>query len=98
MELEPVAKALSNTTRLKILRLVADKPDTAIGTFQRYTDTYDDDKHRENIYRGLEILVDADVLEKEYRTDRGLTYQLIHDGLLIDLCDATVKPGFSDGR
>jgi DNA-binding transcriptional ArsR family regulator len=96
MELELVAKALSNTTRLKVLQLVADQPDTAIGTFQRYADTYDDDKHRESIYRELGVLVDAEVLQKEYQAGRGLLYQLTHDRLLIDLHNTTVEPKSAD--
>lgn len=92
MELKQVGNALANDTRLRLLRLVAEKHDSAVEIHRRYIDEHDDEKHRESIYRALEILVDSQLLSKEYRDGQGLIYRLNHDRLSIDLHTTTVEP------
>lgn len=92
MDLMKVGKTLSNKTRLRLLQLIADEPDSAIGAHQRYVDRYNDQKHRESIYRSLETLVDAQLLTKEYQKEEGLVYQLAHEQLLINLQEASITP------
>lgn len=91
MDLEKVGAALANVTRLRVLQLLGEKPDSASGIHQRYLDTYEDEKRRESIYRGLERLVDADIATKEYVNEKGIIYRLEHDRLLIDLQNVTVE-------
>lgn len=92
MELQQVGAALANETRRKILRLIAVEPDSAVSTHRRYLNSYSDDKHRESIYRGLETLVEADILVKDYDEQQGLIYQLKYDNIRIDLHTCTVIP------
>lgn len=92
MDLLQVAKALSNGMRLRLLQLIAEKPDSASAVHQRYIDRYNDQKHRESIYRALETLVDADLLTKQYEEESGLIYSLSHEQLVVDLQEDDVRP------
>lgn len=92
MDLMQVGKALSNGTRLKLLQLVADESVTAVRAHRRYGETYDEEIRRESIYRALEVLVDAQLLTKEYERDKGVVYRVTHEELLVDLRNAEATP------
>jgi len=96
MELIAVSKALSNETRLRLLKIIATEAGSATGIHQRYVDEYEDQKHRESVYRALENLVDAELLTKEYQQDAGLVYQLAHEQVVIDLPAADIDPVSAD--
>lgn len=85
MDPETVAKALMNDGRAKTLQLVLTEPKTATEAYVQYGKTYEDEKHRETIYRYLETLVDAGLVEKEYQSDRGLVYFTPNERLILDL-------------
>lgn len=91
MDLIQVGKALSNETRLKLLQILADEPDSAVKVHQRYVTEHDEEMHRESIYRALEVLVDAQLLAKEYEQDEGLVYRLAHEQLRVDLREAEIS-------
>lgn len=93
MDVTEVGKALSNGTRVKILRLLADGPRSSIETHERYEERYEEGKRRETIYRELETLVDAGILTKEYNETAGqIEYRMKHGRLLIELAEGTVTP------
>ncbi|MFC7230512.1 ArsR/SmtB family transcription factor [Saliphagus sp. GCM10025308] len=92
MDPEAVANALANDTRRKILQLLLSDPKTATETHEQYLEAYEDEKHRETIYRYLETLVEAGIVEKEYRQNRGLVYSVPHHRLVLDIEAWTVDP------
>lgn len=93
MEITEVGKALSNETRTKILHLLANGPLSAVQTFEHYRDEYEDEKHRESIYRELEHLVEVGLLAKGYNETEGqIEYELNRRELSIDLTAGTVEP------
>ncbi|MFC4448088.1 hypothetical protein [Halorussus aquaticus] len=96
MELIAVSKALSNETRLRLLKLIAEEPGSATRLHQRYVDEYSDQKHRESIYRALETLVDAELLVKEYQKEAGLIYHLAHEQIVVELPTGDVTPLSTD--
>lgn len=98
MDLLQVGKALSNETRLQLLQIIADEPDSATGAHQRYVNKYSNQKHRESIYRALETLVDAELLTKEYEKDEGLVYQLPHREFIVDVQEANISPASAEGK
>lgn len=87
MEPENVVNALANEARVKTLRLILSEPKTASVIHEEYLETYNDDKHRETVYRYLETLVDAGLVEKEYQSGQGLVYSVAHRWLVLDLED-----------
>lgn len=91
-ELESIAKALSSDTRLKILKLLVGKNLSSIEVFKEYKKKFNDGKHRETIYRGLEILLDAGILDKHYdKKNKNVVYYIKRKELIIDLIDQNVK-------
>lgn len=92
MDVTEVGKALSNETRVNILRLLDDDSYSSIETFERYEAEYAEGKRRETVYRELENLVEAGLLTKEYNQTAGqIEYELRFQRLLIDLGDGTVE-------
>jgi len=85
-EIKKVCKALSSETRLKIIELISQKKYTAVGLYKEYNNVYSDAKQRETIYRELEKLVEAGILEKDYNKDtKNIEYGLGISKLTIDL-------------
>ncbi|MCX9014345.1 MAG: hypothetical protein OIN89_06085 [Candidatus Methanoperedens sp.] len=92
LNLETVAKALSSDTRLKILKLLVDKNLSSIEVYKEYKQRFHEDKHRETIYRGLELLLDAGVLDKRYnKTNKNVVYYIKNKELTIDLVTQKLK-------
>ena len=92
MKITKLGKALSNDTRTNILKLLATGSHPSIETFERYNETYEEEKQRETIYRELENLVEVGLVAKEYNETAGqIEYRLRQQQLLVDLGDGTVK-------
>lgn len=86
MEITDVGKALSNPTRVNILKLLCGRPYSASELHRKYIEQYDDDKHRESIYRELENLKEFGLVKKKYKSDeKSLYYEILSTRLLIDL-------------
>ncbi len=92
MDLSTVANALANEHRVDVLHLLLSEPKTVTETHDQFVEKYDEEKHRETIYRYLETLVDAGLVEKEYRSNRGLVYSVQHHCLVLDLENWDVEP------
>ena len=91
MDIIKACKALSSDTRLNILRILVNKRLSAAGVYREYSKSFRDQKHRESIYRALEKLVDAEVLEKEYNKDaKEIVYVLRCKQLIIDLINQKI--------
>jgi len=92
MELRQVAKALSNPTRINLLKIISENPRTAAETHRVYLEEYED-KRRESIYRELELLVDANLIAKQYDgDDKGIKYHTLYENLIINIPAGRVEP------
>lgn len=86
MEITKVGKAVSNPTRVNILKLLCSQPYSASELHRQYIEEYDDDKHRESIYRELEKLQDFGLVEKKYESDKkSLYYEIKSTKITINL-------------
>jgi len=84
-------KALGSETRLRILRLLANKKLSAANVYREYVRNFHDRMHRESIYRALEKLVNAEILNKEYdEKEKEIVYGLRYKKLTIDLVNQRI--------
>lgn len=99
MDVTEIGKALSSETRIKILRLLAESPQSSIETYEQYERKYEEGKHRETIYRELENLVEAGLLAKEYnQATSQIEYSFKHQQLLVDLSNISIEPYSTDNE
>jgi len=86
MDVKKIASALSSETRLKILKILAKKELSSVDVYRGYIRIYNDKKHRESIYRDLEVLVTAELLEKKYdSSSKQIIYHLKVKKITLDL-------------
>lgn len=92
MNIQEVSQALSNPTRINLIRMVGERPLSASDAHKKYIEDYED-KKRESIYRELENLVDASLLTKSYNSDeKELQYRLTYEQLEVNLVETEVTP------
>jgi Fe2+ or Zn2+ uptake regulation protein len=76
-----VARALSNPIRLKLWRVVLDRP----ATLTQICDRMQESHYRESIYRHLESLVKAGILDKVYSKQEGaIQYRAVETSIVFD--------------
>lgn len=86
MDVTSVAHALSSETRVRLLALLHEKKLTSSEAFELYNENYDSPKRRESVYRELENLVDAGLVEKKYQSSsKKLMYAVKADTVCFDL-------------
>jgi len=76
MDIAKIISALNSELRREILKILAEKPYTVLEVRDKLKTKGMDVKYRETIYRALEKLVDAGLVEKYYVKERGLCYKL----------------------
>jgi Fe2+ or Zn2+ uptake regulation protein len=82
---ERIFSALSSKTRLEILRILSAKPGSVIQILDELKKRDYGIKYRESVYRALEKLVAAGLVEKYYdKEERGIKYRLVKTKLEID--------------
>lgn len=92
MDFKKVISALNSNTRQQIIKILDRGPATVAEIFQeikknqRVSITY-----RESIYRALEKMVDANLVEKYYEKDRGICYKLLTRKIKLDLVKGTAE-------
>lgn len=92
MNLQAVSQALSNPTRINLIKMIGERPLSAANAHKEYIEEYDE-KKRESIYRELENLVDASLLKKEYNNrEKEIQYKLAQEYLRLDLVEVTIEP------
>ena len=91
MNIEDVCSALSNQTRRQLLSMVITQgpmsSKRAHELYQQEFETY----RRESIYKSLEKLVSADLLEKEYEENEGILYVARVTELQLDLENMVIE-------
>jgi len=90
MEIRKVISALDSDLRREILRIVADNPGTVVDVLNQLRKRGFEVKYRETVYRAMEKLVDAQLMEKFYEKERGLCYKLSLTSLEIDITKGTI--------
>lgn len=92
MNIEDVGAALSNLTRVRLLRILSDTSHTASSAHEEYDRRFSDSKHRESVYRELENLVEQGLVEKHYETEsKELRYTPRFTRLELDLEQSEVR-------
>ncbi len=94
MELPAVANALRSPGRLKLLRIIRAERLSAAEVHRRLVIAEQSPRHRESVYRDLEILVHCGVLSKQYdHQTKAIVYGLVGRQIVIDLLEtrATVR-------
>jgi len=86
MDIEKVVKALNSRTRRKILKILSEGPknvkEISIALREQYSTNI---KYRESVFKALEKLVEANLVEKFYEKDKGIAYRLKREKITIDL-------------
>lgn len=86
MDTAKVFAALDSDLRREILTALVDKPSTVLGVMQKLKTKGLDVKYRETVYRSLETLLDAGLVEKFYNRERKeLCYRLCSTKLTIEI-------------
>ena len=92
MEIKNISSALSSETRLRILKILSASNLSSIDVHKEYIQKYPDKKHRESIYRELEILHTAGLLEKKYNSEgKQIEYGIKIKKFTIDLITQNIK-------
>ena len=91
VEIEDVCSALSNPTRRQLMSMLITRgpmsSKQAHEAYQREFETY----RRETIYKSLEKLVSANLLEKKYEKDEGILYVARVTEIHLDIGDVEIK-------
>lgn len=85
MDIAKVISALNSSMRREILKILVERPNTVIGVLSSLKKKSLNVKHRETVYRALEKLVDADLVEKFYVKEKGLCYMLSLTRITIEI-------------
>lgn len=91
LDLAKTISALNSRTRRKILQVLENGNLTLQEVFEKMGEVSVKVKYRESVYRHLEKLQDAGLVEKLYDRNKGLCYKLLVRGIEIDFIDGTVK-------
>ena len=90
MDIAKVISALNSELRREILTILAEKPYTVLEVLNKLKKESPDVRYRETVYRALEKLVDAELVEKFYAKGKGLCYKLSSTRITIKLTKENV--------
>jgi Fe2+ or Zn2+ uptake regulation protein len=91
MEIDKVVAALNSKLRREILRMVSKEPMTAIQVFESLKKLKMEIRYRETVYRALEKLLDAGLVEKFYVKEKGLCYKATTNRIVINIDERKVE-------
>lgn len=88
MDLQRIGLVLRSKTRLRLIQVLADDRLSAQEIHSRVSERGGGHRHRESTYRDLEIMVDAEIMEKTYdKKEKAIVYRLVTRYLRLDLLD-----------
>lgn len=90
MDLAKIISALNSELRREILKILAEKPYTVLEVKVRLKSKEFGVKYRETVYRALEKLVDAELVEKFYVKEKGLCYKLSSTRITIEIAEESL--------
>jgi Fe2+ or Zn2+ uptake regulation protein len=76
MDIAKILAALDSELRREILKILAEEPATALEALTKLKRKGLEVKYRETVYRALEKLVEAELVEKFYLKEKGICYKL----------------------
>ena len=85
MDIAKVVSALNSSLRREILKILAERPNTVLEVLNKLKTKGLDVKYRETVYRALEKMVDAELVEKFYVKEKGLCYKLSLTRITIEI-------------
>jgi DNA-binding transcriptional ArsR family regulator len=92
MNFRKIISALDSETRVQIIKILGRGPATTTEIFQEIKKVRKVSVgYRESIYRALEKLVDADLVDKYYDKKKGICYKLLMRKIKLDLIEGTVE-------
>ncbi|MGB9718729.1 MAG: ArsR/SmtB family transcription factor [Thermoproteota archaeon] len=91
MEPGKVISALNSEMRREILKIISEEPMTVIQVLEELKRRRFEVKYRETVYRALEKLLDAGLVEKYYDQEKGLCYRIKAKLIAIDLANSTIE-------
>lgn len=87
MDSAKVISALGSELRREVLKILVKRPCTVLEVLMSLKMKGFDVKHRETVYRALEKLVDAELVDKYYEKEKGICYELTSTQILIKLTE-----------
>jgi len=91
LDLAKVVSALDSLTRRKILTILERNQLTLQEIFERLCKSGVEIKYRESVFRALNKLLDAGLIEKFYDKEKGICYRLLIRKIEVDLIDGTIN-------
>ena len=91
MDIAKIISALNSDLRREILKILAERPYTVLEVLNKLKKKGLDVKYRETVYRALEILVDAELVEKFYVKEKGLCYKLSLTRITIEITKESLE-------
>lgn len=85
MDVDKVIAALNSKLRREILKIISEQPMTVIQVLEKLKKREVQVKYRETVYRALEKLCDAELVEKYYEKEKGLCYRLSLTQITIEI-------------
>ncbi|MGC8935439.1 MAG: hypothetical protein ACP5LN_09810 [Thermoproteota archaeon] len=91
MDIDKVISALNSRLRREILRIISEEPMTVVRVLEELKRKKFEIEYRESVYRALEKLLDAGLVEKYYVKEKGLCYTTKVRLVVIDLVKDDVE-------
>ena len=85
MDIAEVISALNSSLRRNILKILAENPLTVLEVLHKLKGRGLEVKYRETVYRALEKLVEAELVDKFYVKEKGLCYKLCATCITIEI-------------
>ena len=85
MDVKTVIAAFDSDVRREILTVLHSGPQTVKEVLQELVKRNQQVRYRETVYRALEKLVDAHLVDKFYKKEHGLCYKLVSSQITIEI-------------
>ncbi len=91
MEINKVVAALDSNIRREMLRILSKDPMNVVEVLEELKRRKFEVKYRETVYRGLEKLLEAGLVDKSYVKNKGLCYKLTANRIIIDVTKDSIE-------
>jgi len=91
MDIEKVVAALNSDLRREILKIIAGQTMTVVEVLKELNKRGLEVRYRESVYRALEKLLEAGLVQKYYVKEKGLCYKITLNRVVIDITKGTIE-------
>jgi len=91
MDIDKVISALNSELRRKILKIISQHPMSVMEVLEELRKQGLNVKYRETVYRALEKLFNAGLVDKCYIKEKGVCYKLTVNRVTIDVIKGTIE-------